>query len=183
MLSSAARAALVFDVGSTSALSRVDTSALISGLWITSPNRFKDALAACRTWALQCKRHRVVSHKLDEDSEHGRAGYHELGVGEDGGQLWDDGRERERELSRRTEGHRSEKLDRSLLGSPLLLLESLEQRREHNVDAVTRESGHDDLGRILGRVSNVRSRISEGREKQRENARACSEKDGQFTGL
>ncbi len=40
-----------------------------------------------------------------------------VAVGEDGGELGDDGRERGRELLGLTEGHRAEKLNRSALGT------------------------------------------------------------------
>lgn len=86
------------------------------------------------------------------------------------GQLGNDRREGESELSRSTEGHSSQELDRSLLGSPLLLLETLKERGENDVNAVSRKSGHDDLGSVLRSVSDIGGRVSEGGEEEGEDA-------------
>lgn len=80
---------------------------------------------------------KYVEGQRENEKEGCGEGEDALRIRKNGGQLRNDGGKRKSELSRSTESHGSEELDRSLFGSPLLLLETFEKRREDDVDAVT----------------------------------------------
>lgn len=100
-----------------------------------------------------------------------------LRVSEDGSELRDNCRKRLRKLARSTEGHGSQEFDGSLLGTPLLLLETLEKRGEDDVDAVTRKTRHHDTRRILSGLTDVGSVVAERGEQKRKNSKDIGFKD------
>lgn len=89
-------------------------------------------------------------------------------VGEDLGQARKNGGEEDGELARSQERHGAHELNSPLLGPPLLLVKSLEQRRQDELDGVSAQLAHDGLGGVLRRLPDLPRRIAEACEEDGE---------------
>lgn len=89
-------------------------------------------------------------------------------VGENLREARKNGGKGDRELARSKESHGPHELNSTLLSPPLLLVETLEESGENELDGVSTQPSHDGLGSILSRFTNLARRVAEASEEKRE---------------